>query len=57
MEKRGKTRRTYQRPQITRVRLEMEEAVLQACKASPGAPDGRGNKWCGHPQCKNTFGS
>ena len=57
MEKRRKTRRTYQKPQITRVRLEMEEAVLQACKATASDAAGKGNKVCGHPGCKHTLGS
>ena len=52
-----KIRKTYRKPSITRVKLEMEEAVLQTCKSRPGDSAGRGNKWCGHSQCKTTFGS
>jgi len=30
------TRKPYETPAITRVRLEVEETVLAACKTSPG---------------------
>jgi len=52
-----KGRKPYTKPQITRVKLHIEEAVLQPCKGSQGDPAGKNNKWCGHPGCKTTFGS
>ena len=56
MKTKDNTRKPYQRPQVTQVKLEMEEAVLQACKAS-SAGKAKGNRQCGHPGCKTTFGS
>ncbi|MCJ7595682.1 MAG: hypothetical protein MUO52_13010 [Desulfobacterales bacterium] len=56
MENREKTRKTYRKPSITRVKLEMEEAVLQACKTAAGVP-ASANKECGHPGCKTILGS
>jgi hypothetical protein len=47
----------YRRPLVTQVKLEMEEAVLQACKANNSDRSGKGNKVCGHPGCKKTLGS
>ena len=57
METKDKTRKPYQRPQVTQVKLEMEEAVLQACKATASDASGKKNKVCGHPGCKSTLGS
>ena len=57
MEKKVKNRKNYQKPQIDQVNLVIEEAVLQACKASAGAP-GKGTKTCSISPCKKgTFGS
>jgi len=56
METKEKTRKTYRKPTITRVKLEIGEAVLQACKTAAGVP-ASGNKECGHPGCKTTLGS
>ncbi len=53
----GKAKKTYKKPKVTQVKLEMEEAVLQACKAFDGDSTGRGSKWCGHGSCKKTYGS
>ena len=52
-----KVKRSYRKPQITQVKLEMEEAVLQACKAFDGDSTGRDSKWCGHAACKKEYGS
>ncbi|MGD8229989.1 MAG: hypothetical protein PVI20_19590 [Desulfobacteraceae bacterium] len=52
-----RTRRSYKKPEIKRVKLKIQEAVLQPCKASDGDTAGKGNKWCGHPGCSTTFGT
>lgn len=52
-----KAKKTYNKPKITQVKLEMEEAVLQACKHFNGDSTGKGNKTCGTNSCKLTFGS
>ncbi len=59
METKEKARKTYKKPQINQVKLAIEEAVLQACKASYGDTAGKstGNKFCGNKACKDTFGS
>ncbi|MBW2063624.1 MAG: hypothetical protein JRJ03_01705 [Deltaproteobacteria bacterium] len=51
MDGEGKTRKPYARPVIERVRLEMEEAVLQACKVNAAEPS-RVKRNCTHPACK-----
>ncbi len=50
------TRKPYKKPEITQVRLTVEEAVLAACKTRTSEPSGK-NKTCGHNQCKGTLGS
>ncbi|MGD2124954.1 MAG: hypothetical protein PVG99_02670 [Desulfobacteraceae bacterium] len=57
MATKDKVRKTYEKPQLTQVKLQMEEAVLQACKTSDGDLAGKSTKWCGHEGCKITFGS
>ena len=57
MNTKDKTRKPYQKPQVTQVKLEMEEAVLLACKTGKKDPYGRNNKGCGSPACKDLFGS
>lgn len=47
----GKARKPYKKPTIERVRLEMEEAVLQACKTNAAEPS-RVKRDCAHPACK-----
>ena len=51
-----KTLKPYQKPRIDRVKLIMEEAVLQACKTADTAPAMK-NKYCGFPGCKTEIGS
>lgn len=53
----GRAKKIYKKPKITEVKLEMEEAVLQACKAFYGDSTGKGNKECGTNSCKLTYGS
>jgi hypothetical protein len=57
MATKGKTKKTYKKPKIIEVKLEMEEAVLQACKHFNGDSTGKGNKTCGTNSCKMTYGS
>ena len=57
MEKKGKRRKNYKKPQINQVNLIIEEAVLQACKTGPGAA-GKGGQNCDFSACRrNTYGS
>ncbi len=59
METKEKARKTYKKPQINQVKLAIEEAVLQACKASYGDTAGKSGagKFCGANACKTTYGS
>jgi hypothetical protein len=52
-----KTKKDYKKPEITQVKLEIDEVVLQACKHFAGDSTGKGNKSCGTNSCKLTFGS
>jgi hypothetical protein len=52
-----KIRKPYERPLVKEVRLEVEEAVLAACKSTPTDSSGKNAKVCGTQACKNTFGS
>jgi hypothetical protein len=52
-----KTKKTYKKPKVTQVKLEMDEVALQACKHFDGDSTGKGNKTCGTNACKLTFGS
>ncbi len=52
-----KTKKTYKKPKVTQVKLEMDEVVLQACKHFNGDSTGKGNKTCGTNSCKMTYGS
>jgi hypothetical protein len=53
----GKAKKTYKKPKVTQVKLEMEEAVLAACKHHNGDSSGKGSKWCGTNSCKLEYGS
>ncbi|MBI4621089.1 MAG: hypothetical protein HY739_13160 [Desulfobacterales bacterium] len=46
-----RVRKSYIKPQVNKVKLEIEEAVLQACKRGAGLV-GKTNKNCDHSQCK-----
>jgi hypothetical protein len=54
MTTKNKTKKTYKKPEVTQVKLEIGEAVLQACKTAPGDTSGKGtgSKDCGHPGCQ-----
>ena len=54
METKAKAKKTYKKPKVTQVRLEIGEAVLAGCKAFVGDPAGKGNKTCDHPGCKHS---
>jgi len=57
METREKNRKQYKKPQVSQVKLEIEEAVLQACKASAEAL-GKTSRTCSFgPPCSSTIGS
>jgi hypothetical protein len=50
-------RKPYFKPIVKEVKLEVEEAVLAACKSQPTDSSGKNAKVCGTAACKNTFGS
>lgn len=57
MEIREKNRKQYKRPQISQVKLEIEEAVLVVCKTTNGST-GRGEPvGCKLGKCKDSYGS
>ncbi len=54
----NKARKPYQKPQIRRVKLVVEEAVLGACKRSPLDMGPTGNLYhCYESPCLNTYGT
>jgi len=56
METKEKIRKCYKKPQVNRIKLVVDEAVLQGCKVAPGAPGA--TKWtCDFAACKTSFGS
>jgi len=59
METKEKNRKTYKKPQVNKVKLETEEAVLQACKTFSGDTGGKvlSAKFCGNAACKTEIGS
>jgi len=59
METKEKNRKTYKKPQVNKVKLETEEAVLQACKTFSGDTAGKvgAAKFCGNAACKTAIGS
>ena len=58
METKEKIRKYYEKPRINKVKLEIEEAVLAACKVSQGSTTGKQPwRYCGTLVCHNTFGS
>ena len=52
-----KTKKTYQKPTITQVKLEIEECLLSGCKHFDGDSTGKNAKHCGTSSCKTDFGS
>ena len=51
-------RKYYEKPRINEVKLEIEEAVLVACKTVSGGSDGKKpGPGCGIGACSTTLGS
>lgn len=48
-----KVRKPYQKPNLNRVKLVINEAVLSGCKTGPGA-SGAGNQTCDFAACKKS---
>ncbi len=56
MTTKDKAKKTYKKPEVTQVKLEIGEAVLQACKGFVGDQIGKlPNKDCGHSGCKSYY--
>jgi hypothetical protein len=52
-----KKKRPWQRPQLKQVKLNIDEAVLGICKASPTDTTGRTGRGCSTSGCRATIGS
>jgi hypothetical protein len=52
-----KNRKAYEKPSIREVKLEVEEAVLAACKRNSTNTAGTRNRGCRSSQCKGIYGS
>lgn len=52
-----KTRKIYEKPRISEVKLEVEEAILAACKTSTRDSSGRGRRGCRASGCRGRYGS
>jgi len=53
-----KVRKSYQKPQLRRVKLEKEESVLTACKSTPSDATAKNVTFpCGNTKCSTTLGS
>ena len=58
MTTKDKAKKTYKKPEVTQVKLEIGEAVLAACKGFIGDPLGKApNKDCNHSGCKDYYSS
>lgn len=57
METKEKIRKHYKKPQVNKVKLEIEEAVLAGCKGFAGDSSGKIPQDCSNPGCKTTYGS
>jgi hypothetical protein len=53
----GAPKRPYRKPQVTRVKLRAEEAVLGACKTGSGGVSGPGQPKCSAPSACSSLGS
>ena len=51
------TRKFYVKPRVTQVKLEIEEAVLEACKTSLIDENGKNTSGCNISKCRLTQGS
>jgi len=52
METKEKNRKNYKKPQVHKVKLEIDEAVLLGCKATT-LTTALGTRYCGHGTCKS----
>jgi len=59
MTKKEYFRKPYKKPQVARVKMKVEEAVLTACKSAGVAGTQVGSKNCDHPNapCQTVVGS
>jgi|GEM_PF-1068557 len=59
METKGKIRKEYKKPQVSQVKLEIEEAVLGNCKSITGITAGaKVDTICNTtPLCRDVYGS
>jgi hypothetical protein len=58
METKGEIRKQYKKPQVSQVKLEIEEAVLANCKgAGQSGKNATGCQQGVSSNCKTTFGS
>ncbi len=59
METKEKNRKNYKKPQVHKVKLEIDEAVLLGCKTFSGDTAGKATaaKFCGNSACKTDIGS
>jgi hypothetical protein len=59
MKTKGKIRRSYIKPKVTQVKLEIQEAVLANCKTQTGASGKNQQNTCSlsGPSCSTAWGS
>jgi hypothetical protein len=57
METREKIRKSYIKPRLTRVKLEIQEAILAACKRTISDGSGKYGSGCNHIRCRKQQGS
>ena len=51
----NRDKKTYKKPTVTQVKLEISQAVLQACKTAVDDQSGKQTtKNCNHPGCSTT---
>ena len=46
-------RKHYKRPQVSQVKLEIEEAVLTGCKSAANDTAGKNSSGCDVPKCRS----
>jgi len=57
METREKNRKQYKKPQVNQVKLEIEEAILAACKITGNSTGKASPPKCSNTACQATVGS
>ncbi len=53
METKAKNRKNYKKPQVHKVKLEIDEAVLLGCKVASGDAAKGKTSGCNHPGCRS----